>query len=403
MSRYHLAIDLGSKQSKILVGSLEESGWRVITSYSFPSVGIKHGEIKDVNLVAERIDNALAEVENSLKAKAFRKAAVGVVSPSLEVHSSKGVIVVARPDQEITEEDKERADKGALAFPLPPNRTLVQFIPSFYTIDGSNKVKDPVGIKGLRLESEALLLDVFSPVIRALNQVGNMVRLDFSPKIVLPYAGAEIALSDKDKDLGAIALDLGAGVTSYSVYEDGQLLDMKVFPVGGNSITNDITIGLKIPVEVAEEIKITEGMAWAKKVPKGECFDLSDYWEEAEKDTQIKKKFLAEIIEARVLEIFDLVIQRLKQIERFSKLPGGVVLYGGGAKLPLIKELAREKFKLPVRIAKIDNEWYRENPDPAFVPVLGLLQKSLESEEVLGLNNSLGGSITKFFRKLFSW
>jgi len=175
---------------------------------------------------------------------------------------------------------------------------------------------------------------------------------------------------------------------------------LQVFPMGGDSITNDIAVGLKTYVDVAEKIKINEGVATKKRIGKNENIDLNIYLEEPESGDgeKVSRKFLAEIIEARLSEIFDLVIKRLKEIDRFGKLPGGVVLYGGGANMPFIVELAKEKFKLPVRLANPDIEWYRGNPDLSFVPVLGLLSLAFQEENDSPLmENKIVKKIRDFF------
>lgn len=381
MSSHILAIDLGTANIKALTAKVDSDGWRVILPAHRKSRGIKEGILNNVEEAFEELDNLIAEMEGMLKNITFRNAVVGIGGPHLETRLSKGVAVVSRPDQEIGEEDKQRANKAAEAFALPPNRTLVQGALKSYIVDGVAKVKDPVGMKGLKIETECLLIDAFTPFISYIDRLGEMVGLKFDSKIVLPFAGAEIALTPQDKDLGAIALDLGAGTTSICVYENNEILDLKVFPVGGNSITNDIAVGLKTYVDIAEKIKVNEGVAIRKKVGKNENIDLSTYWEEVDSGYKISKRFLAEIIEARLSEIFDLVAKRLKEIERFGRLPGGVILYGGGAQIPFITELAKEKFELPVRLAKPEIDWYKENPDPSFIPALGLLSLKIEGEE----------------------
>jgi len=399
MRSHILAIDLGTSNIKALVGKEDSGNCNVVLPAHRKSRGIKKGEIVNLEETAEELDNLVAEIEGMLKNINFKRSIVGIGGPNLKTCLSKGVAVVSRPDQEITEEDKERADKAAQAFALPPNRTLVQTVSRNYIVDGVAKVKDPVGMKGLKIETECLLIDAFSPNINYIDRLGELVKLKFDPKIVLPFAGAEIALTDQDKDLGAIALDLGAGTTSACVYEDDEILDLQVFPMGGDSITNDIAVGLKTYIDIAEKIKVNEGMATKKKVGKNENIDLSVYLEEAESIEKISKKFLAEIIEARLSEIFDLIADRLKEIDRFGKLPGGVVLYGGGAKMPFIAELAREKFKLPVRLANPDIEWYRENPDLSFIPVLGLLNLMSQKRNDPPLGGGILEKISNFFNK----
>lgn len=405
MSNQHLAIDLGSHSIKALVASPQNNGWRVLLPIIKKSRGIKCGEIEDIEAVIEDLENLLKEIEGLMKGIRFKSAVVGINTPKIEVRNSKGSSLVSRADGVISLDDKIRADKAAEVISLESNRALVQAVIKDYIIDGSTKVKDPVGLNGLKLEAEALLLDVFSPVTKNIDYLKEGVGLNFSPKIILAYASSELALTKQDKELGALALDLGAATTSMAVYDNGQLLDIKVIPIGGNNVTSDITIGLKIPFEVAEEIKIKEGIALTKKVERGASFNLKDYFEEAEDNTKISKKDLANIIEARIIEIFDKVSERLKQLSRYQKLAGGVVLYGGGAKMNFIKELAKERLKLPVRIAKPEIEWYKDNPDPVFLPVLGLMDLKLKNQETIKQTekNRFTKGIIDTLRALFNW
>lgn len=405
MSNKYLAIDLGSHSTKALVASLETNGWRVLLPILRKSRGIKGGEIEDIEAVSEDLEGLLEEIQGLLKGPRFKSAVVGINSSRIEVRNSKGSALVSRADGVISLDDKERADKSAEVISLENNRTLVQAVIRDYIIDGSSRVKDPIGLNGLKLEAEAILLDVFSPVTKNLEYLKEAIGINLSPKFILAYASSEFALTKQDKELGALALDLGASTTSMAVYENGQLLDLKVFPLGGNHLTSDIAIGLKVPFEVAEEIKVKEGIALTKKAERGQTFNLQDYFEEIEEPTKITKKYLAEIIEARLVEIFDKVSERLKQLGRYQKLAGGVVLYGGGAKMNGIKELAKERLKLSVKLAKPEIEWYKDNPDPVFVPVLGLMDLRLKDQEHIKQMAGEGFSrkFVDIFKSLFNW
>jgi len=401
-----LAIDLGSANIKALVAQIDAQGLNIILPACRKSRGIKEGVSNNLEEAAEELDSLIAEIESMLKNVAFREATIGIGGSHLETRLSKGVAVVARPDQEIGEDDVRRANKAAEAFALPSNRSLIQAALRSYVVDGVAKVKDPIGMKGLKIETECLLIDAFTPFIHSIDRLGEMINIKFIPKIVLPYAGAEIALTTQDKDLGAIALDLGASTTGLCVYENNEILDLKVFSVGGNAVTNDIAVGLKTSVNIAEKIKINEGLALKKKVLKNKNEDINwgIYYEEDNAGDKVSKKFLAEIIEARLSEIFDLVAKRLKEIDRFEKLPGGVVIYGGGAKMPFIVDLAKERLKLPVRIAKPEIDWYQESPDLSFVPVLGLLvlRAQGQGEGFISLEEGFFRKITRFFKNIFS-
>ncbi len=293
MKNPFLAIDLGSANIKALVAQVNAQGLNVILPASRKSRGIKEGVPNNLEVVAEELDSLIAEIESMLKNVAFREAVVGIGGSNLETRVSKGTAVVTRPDQEIGEDDIQRANKAAEAFALPPNRTLIQAALRSYIVDGVAKVKDPLGMKGLKIESECLLIDAFSPDIHSIDRLGEMINIKFNPKLILPYAGAEIALTAQDKDLGAIALDLGASTTSFCVYENNEILDLKVFPVGGNAITNDIAVGLKTSVDIAEKIKINEGLALKRKVTKNQDINWATYYEDDSAGDKATRKFLA--------------------------------------------------------------------------------------------------------------
>jgi len=398
MSSYFLALDLGSAKLKALVAQITgPDTWQIVFPAMRKSQGIKQGMIDNLELAVSDLDNLLSEMEGVNRNFVFKQATIGINGPHLETRISKGVSVISRPDGEITEDDKDRALKAAQACVLPANLFLAQTVIKNYTIDGMTKVKDPIGLKGLRLELECLLVNAFTPIIRNVNRLGETLGLNLH-YLILPYAGAEIALTNQDKELGAAALDLGAGTTSLCVYEDNELLDLKVFGVGGNNITNDIAVGLKTYIDVAEKIKVSEGLALAKKCPKGAQIDLNQYFEEAQEEEKINKRFLAEIIEARLTEIFDMAGTHLKELNRFGKLPGGIVLFGGGAQMPFITELAKEKFKLPVRLAKPDIDWYKETPDPSFMSALGLIDITFKG--MTGKNIRLTGD--NIFKKFMN-
>lgn len=399
-----LAIDLGSANTKALVAQIDIHELNIIASVIRKSRGIKDGEIVNLEEASRELDCLIGEIESMLKRVTFKEAIVGIGGSRIETRLSKGVAVVSRPDQEIGEDDIRRANKAAEAYALPANRTLAQVILRNYIIDGLTKVKDPIGMKGLKIETDSLLIDAFAPQFNMIDRLGESINLKFNNKIILPYAGAEIALTPEDKDLGAMAIDFGASTTSMCVYENNELLDLKVFPLGGNNITNDIAVGLRTSPAIAEKIKINEGIALKRKIAKNENIDWGIYYDEDSAGDKVTKKFLVEIIEARLLEILDLIAQRLKEIDRFENLPGGVVIYGGGAKMPMVVDLAKEKLKLSVRMAKPKIDWYQESLDLSYIPVLGLLAlyAQEEKEGFIFSGEGILNRISHFFKNIFS-
>ncbi len=390
----YLVLDLGSFQIKALVAQPSLNGdYEILLSLVKNSQGIKNGIINDQEALAKVLEDLLLEISKTNKKLNFNEAITGIGGVYLDIKNSKGTVVISRSSQEVTEEDMEKAIQIAEAFALPLNRSLVQSVLKNFRVDGGEKIKDPIGIKGIKLEAELLLIDVFSPVIKSLEKTGEYIGLNFVHKFVLPLAGAEAVLSEKDKDLGVMTIDFGAGTTSVCVYEDNELIDLKVFPLGGNHITNDIAVGLKTYVDVAEEVKVNEGVAYSKKVGKNEFVDMGKYFQEFE--DRVSKKFLAEIIEARLIEILDLIAEELRQINKFGKLPAGIVIYGGGAKMPYLTDLIKDKLKLAVRFGKVERGDKEENR-LEFIPALGLLNFLFREEP--GKNFLKGGH---FLEKVF--
>jgi len=255
MSSYILALDLGTAKIKALVAQMTgPDTWQIVFPAIRKSQGIKQGMIDNLESVVTEVDNLLTEMEGANKNFIFKQALIGINGPHLETRLSKGVSVISRPDGEITEDDKERALKAAQACVLPANRVLSQTTVRNYLIDGTTKVKDPLGMKGLRLEIECLLIDAFSPVVRNIDRLGETLGLNFS-KVILPYAGAELALTTQDKELGAAALDLGAATTGFCVYQDGELLDLKVSQLAVIILLMTLRLGLKLMLISLRKLK----------------------------------------------------------------------------------------------------------------------------------------------------
>ena len=407
-----LIIDLGTSTIKAIVAEPTAEGWRIVHSGERPARGIKRGVIKRMDDVAEEVDSLITEIEGVINKGSFKDAIVGVNGPHLSMAYSQGMVVVARPDAEITNDDKERADEAAIALAPQENQVLVQRIIKDYVIDQNIHVDDPVGLKGHRLQSNVILINALSPAIRQIDRLGDIIKIRFHHDFVLPLAGAEVALTSRDKEEGVIALDLGASTTSLSVFRDSQLVDFYVFRQGSSDITNDIARVLQLPIEVAEKLKVQEGTCLPSKIKKDKDIDLDPYLNEdyegdgSQGKTTINRKTLAQIIEARQAETFDFVVKRLKELDLFGKLPGGVVLYGGGANLKGIKTLAKNKFKLSVRIARPKNEWYADNPNPCYVNVLGLLDlvKDEQTNNIVNWPSSLSGkNLLDYLKRIFSF
>ena len=233
--------------------------------------------------------------------------------------------------------------QAAQAFSLPSNKDILDVFPQQFVVDEEEQVKEVVGMKGVRLEADVLAVCGFTPYIRNLHEAVLGADLDIRATVPTSLMSSPAVLTPQQKEVGVATLDLGAGTTGLAVYEQGDLIHTAVFPVGSENITNDIAIGLRCEPDIAERIKVEFGSSQRGK--KGERVEIAEG-----KFLAVSQKLLRRIIEARVKEIFQLVNKELKQISRQGVLPGGVVLVGGGAKLPKIVEEAKRELKVTVRL-----------------------------------------------------
>jgi cell division protein FtsA len=217
-----------------------------------------------------------------------------------------------------------------------------------FVVDGVGDIQDPTGMVGARLEVINLIVDAFEPGVRNLEKCVKLAGGSMAALIFSPLASAKSVLTDNQKELGVVLIDIGAGTTGMAVYEESKLLHTRIFKLGANNVTNDLAVTLKVPVEVAEKIKLAYGYAFSRDVPRRENIDLKKI--DPGVNGAPSKKFVAEVIEARLAEICEVVNNELKSIGKERSLPGGVVVVGGGAKMPGVADLVQSELKLATQI-----------------------------------------------------
>ncbi len=400
MAKSHIitGIDIGTDTIKALVAQKNQGEPDVIELLdivSGPSSGVRKGVVINPELVSESLQSLIAQIAEPLK-KELRDIYVNIGGNHLFVASSHGLISVSRADQRISQEDIDRVIQSAEAVVNKPlNNEILETFPKEFIIDGQTRVKEPLDMRGLRLEVEILTLCVFSPYLKNLTQAVLDSGLQINDIIFSSLAAAEAVLSPQQKELGVALIDIGAGTTSLVVFEEGDLIHTAVFPLGSANITNDIAICLRTEIDIAERIKREFGSCMVPKNNKKEKIKIFQLKE----PLIFSKKMLAEIIEARVEEILDLVNKELKKISRQGLLPAGVVLTGGGAKLPKIVELAKRELKLPAKIG-IPKGIVGIEQDPALATVCGLVLRGAESKDG-GYFSDIGRGIIAKIKKIF--
>lgn len=385
MSRPHIinALDIGTNSVKLLsvAKKQNEDGFEVIGQEQELSAGVRRGVVIDPIRASEIVGTLIERMENSTGNK-IDGVYAGVGGGHICSISSRGLVSVSRADQKISGEDIDRVIHAAKTFPIPPNKEVIGIFPREFIVDGVSGIKEAIGMQGVRLEADVLVLCGFSPYLKNSNKTVLNSGVQINNLIPDILASSKAILTPREKELGVCVLDIGAGTTGMSVFEEGALIHAAVFPVGSAHITNDVAVCLKTDIDTAERIKVEfgscrSGLSEEKKADRNE----KKIRIEGDDPLVFAPKMLSDIIGARVSEIFDLTNKELKKISRVARLPAGVVLTGGGSKISGIKELAKRELKLPVRIGAPNISMAVDDPSLSAVCGLALEGFHLEAEE----------------------
>jgi len=359
-----IGLDIGSSSIKAAMVEPRGEKLSVLATFKEASHGVRRGVITDVNEVAYILKKIFSEVRRVSRG-GEKNVYISIGAPQLKSQISKGLVTVSRADNEIYEEDITRvlhsSQSGAA---LGLNRTVVHHAAKEYILDGVRDIHDPLGLNGTRLEVNALVVDAFTPHVNDLMRVAHMGGGVVRELVLSPLSAARAALSTRQRELGTVVIDLGAATTGVSIYEEDKLMGLCVLPVGATNITNDVAIALKIPVDVAEQVKLQYGYAIEKEIAPRDVVELKKLYPEAR--GMVSRRLLVQVIEMRLAEIFDLVNNELKLLGKSGQLPGGAVLVGGGAKLPGVTELVRQELRLASQIGLAGGEIWTNSQDASF-------------------------------------
>lgn len=399
-------LDIGSSSIRVVVGQKNPNDEKIhiLGASETEAEGVSKGVVTSIEEAVTAISSSLEKVER-MTGLPVEKAFVGISGTHINSQDSHGVIAVAKADGEIKEEDVERVIEAAQAVATPPNYEILHVIPRSFTVDNQRGIKDPIGMTGIRLEVDAQIIQGLSSQIKNLTKCVYRTGVDIEDLVLGVLAASESCLSKRQKELGVALINLGASTTSLVVFEEGDVLHTKILPIGAGHITNDIAIGLRTSIDLAEKIKLEYGSATPSEINKRDEINLGEL--EGGENTVISKKQVAEIIEARLEEIFKMVDKEFQKIDRSGLLPAGVVITGGGAKLPDLVEVAKKEFRLPASvgvprdfISAID-----KINDPTYTTAMGLIFWGLGLKEKGGFNFSLPkfSSVSDVTKKMKDW
>lgn len=372
-------LDIGSQSIKAAIAEVKSDGQAsLVKLIKTPSGGMRKGAVDDLAEMTRALNVMFGEIKK-VSRNALKTIYLNVGGSDIRVQSSKGIVAVSRADNEIYQDDVDRAVQASQAINLPSNRMILHAIVREFIVDGVGDIRDPLGMIGNRLEVNSLIIDAFAPSIRNLTKCAEMAGATVSGLIFSPLASGQAVLSKNQKELGVAVIDIGFGTTSLCVYEENKLLHSAVFPIGSGNITNDLAIGLKTSIDAAEVVKLTFGAASLKGASGREQIDLKRI--DPNVRNNVSRRFIIDVMEGRLAEIFEFVNNELKLIGRAGRLPVGAVLVGGGAKLPGMIDFVKDELKLPAQIGIPEmsslevpsGEMSLQTEDPEFVCSLGLL------------------------------
>lgn len=403
---HFVGLDIGTSTVRCVVGTVNQTDAKpsVIGHGSAANQGMRKGVVVHIDDTAEAIVQAVTEAER-VSGIQITQATLNINGAHVSGMNSRGVIAISAANREITDDDRVRVEEAATVVKLPPNREIIQVFAKNYSLDGQANIKDPVGMHGVRLEVDTHIVSASSPNVRNLNMALGKAQIYANNMVISSLAAAEAVLSRQQKEAGTVLLDIGAGTTNMVVVEDGEIQHVAVLPIGGLHITNDLAIGLKTDLDIAEAAKLKHAsLGHSGQAKKGVV-----YIERDDERHAFKAGDIYIIVEARIEELFEFVNKELQKIHRAKKLPGGVVLVGGTAKLPGVAEFAREQLQLPARLGKLQplSGLLDTVDDPAYATAVGLMlldillpssQQSQEHQSVVGDINSLFDKLTGFFK-----
>ena len=402
-SRTFVGLDIGTTKISCIVADQSTSGeMRVVGVGNAPSEGLRRGVVVDLEKTVGSIERAVEEAER-MAGFDVKGVYAGIAGDHIRSINSRGVIAVARKDNEIAQADVERVVEAAKAIAIPMDREIIHVIPQEFIVDDQDGIKDPVGMSGVRLEAEVHIITgaVTSAknICRAIQRAG----LKVYDLVLEPLASAQAVLDDDERGLGVVLLDIGGGTIDVAVFHEGSIRHTAIIPYGGASVTSDIAIGLRTPIDKAEAIKIQFGSALASLVQHEELLAVAGVG--GRTDREISRHVLASMIEPRMEEIFALANKEVRKNHFAELLGGGVVLTGGTSLLPGIAELAEQVFEMPVRLGTPRGVGgLAENvADPRFSTGVGLVLHAARQESGSGLFTDTASAKPKARFDLWNW
>lgn len=376
-----VGLDIGTTKVCTVVGQGDASGGLNIIGVGLvPSRGIKKGVVVDVEETTAAIRESVERARH-MAGVAVESAVAGITGDHIHSSNRHGNVTIA--DGIITVSDVERVLQSA-ALEVPRDREIIHSLPRDFIVDGHRGVKRPIGMTGQRLEVETHVVTGTGSFLQNAVQCVERAGLGVDALVLEPIATSEAVATSDEREMGVALIDIGGGTSDIAVFVDGSIVYSSVLPVGGNHVTRDVAIGLRTPFEIAERLKIERGAALPSLIPHGEALEVVTAG--SGERLRLPRALLGEIIEARMSELFEMARDAMFGAGVSRRLPGGIVLSGGGSLLPGVCDLASQIFEMPVRVGRPINltGWSEQVENPQFATGVGLCRFALRQRHAPG-------------------
>ena len=394
---YVVALDIGTSKVVCLIGQLSDShAVEIVALGSYPSSGLKKGVVVNIDATTDAIQKSIDQAKNSFDGK-LKNVYVGIAGNHIKSLNSHGIVGIK--DKEVTPFDIDRVIEAAQAVAIPSDQKVLHVLPQEFVIDDQDSIREPLGMSGVRLESHVHLVTCANNAIQNIEKCVKRCGITLDGFVLEQLASSYSVLSEDEKELGVCIVDIGGGTTDIAIFNSGSISFTGVIPIAGDQVTSDIAVALRTPTPQAEELKQKYGCAVAEFTTESETIEVAGVGGRAPRE--LSRKALAEIVEPRYVELFELVKAEIQRNGFDGKIPAGIVLTGGTSKMEGVVELAESIFQTSVRIGVPENFKGMESvlKNPIYATSLGLLGygfDQLKQGIALEQNRSL-------FDKAFGW
>ncbi len=400
-----VGLDIGTTKVCTVVAEIEEPGRISIVGVGNSlSHGIRKGVVIDIDSAASAIMDSVDKAR-AMSGYEIHRVVVGVTGEHVASLNSRGVIAITHANREITQDDVERVQDQSRVIVLPPDREIIHAIPRSYSIDGQNGIRYPVGMSGTRLEVETHIVTGAVTFLQNVAKCVHKAGLTIEATVLEPIATAEAVLLQDEKNLGVCIADIGGGTTDIAIFVDGDIAYSSAIPVGGNHVTQDISVGLRASFDESERVKREQAAANLDISAPDDLFEVLSLG--SDEPRLLPRRILAEIVEPRMHELFLMVRQEILKSGYYNSLPAGIVLSGGGSQLVGSAALCREVTGMPTRLGSPrDLSGISDDlRSPVYATAIGLVQygaRHHHSGRTLQNENSLLGRFHRFFARIMS-